>query len=137
GLGRPSSGRDAPFSDRYFRLGARLTLLTGPHEVANLASHHFFCIDASRNFAAVRPTIGQSRFGKELAMKWLLVAGALAIACSMGCCQPGGLFNREPVYGSYYPATSYAAPGATYAAPGTTYAAPAAGSYSAAPCTCN
>lgn len=61
-------------------------------------------------------------------MKWLLVAGALAVVSSIGCCRQGGLFNQglfnqQPAYGSYYPATTYAAPAASYT--------------SAAPCTCN
>ncbi len=57
-------------------------------------------------------------------MRWLLVAGVLALVSSLGCCRQGGLFSQQPTYGSYYPAT-------------TNYAAPAASYTTAAPCTCN
>lgn len=70
---------------------------------------------------AVRPTSGGR--GKELAMKWLLVAGALALVSSLGCCGQGGLFNQQPNYGSYYPAATYATPAANYTTTN--------------PCTCN
>ncbi|HET6884481.1 MAG TPA: hypothetical protein VFI31_30285 [Pirellulales bacterium] len=50
-------------------------------------------------------------------MKWLLTIGVLAVLTLSGCCQSGGLFNRQPAYGSYYqPANYYAAPATTYAA---------------------
>jgi hypothetical protein len=50
-------------------------------------------------------------------MKWLLVIGVLTVLSSLGgCCQGGGLFNRQPAYGSYYqPSPYYGTPPATYA----------------------
>jgi hypothetical protein len=56
-------------------------------------------------------------------MKWLLVAGLLALVSAVGCCRQGGLFSQQPTYGSYYPATTYATPATSYT--------------SAAPCACN
>jgi hypothetical protein len=61
-------------------------------------------------------------------MKWLFVVGALAVISSLsGCCQPGGgLFNRQPAYGTTYSPSNYYAPQATTYAPATNNANPCA-----------
>lgn len=73
-------------------------------------------ISLKRIEMAARPSGSTVR--KGIAMKWLLIIGALAAFSSLsGCCQPGGLFSGSGGYGAYSPAPYYSTPATTYANP--------------------